>query len=231
MSIRETTQAQAPRVLQKSRTALITVAGLSKNEAELGERTEHLLALVEETEYGIALPTTLRILSREMRQHRGMAQGGRRCRPHDRPGDASRGRPARAGPGDPPAPAHNSAAAGLPPLRGREGTRARAQPPDRRAQDGPDDPGTAQRRHGRGRQDPPRRVDLRLPPSGARSRRSRPRKTRFATRSRRSRSGCRSPKTTLSESTTLFSEPFDRGDQGRREWSVAAIRSVFSDPR
>jgi hypothetical protein len=65
--IRETTQAQAPRILQKSRTALVTVAGLSKNEAGLGERTEHLLALVEETEYGIALPTTLRILSREMR--------------------------------------------------------------------------------------------------------------------------------------------------------------------
>ncbi len=64
-SIRETTQAQAPRILQKSRTALITVAGLSKNEAELGERTEHLLALVEETEYGIALPTTLRILARD----------------------------------------------------------------------------------------------------------------------------------------------------------------------
>ncbi|MGO9921155.1 MAG: DUF4175 domain-containing protein [Isosphaeraceae bacterium] len=66
-SIRETTQAQAPRVLQKSRTALVTVAGLSKNEAETGERTEHLLALVEETEFGIALPTTLRILAREMR--------------------------------------------------------------------------------------------------------------------------------------------------------------------
>ncbi len=65
--IRETTQAQAPRVLQKSRTALVTVAGLSKNESEVGERTEHLLALVDETEFGIALPTTLRILAREMR--------------------------------------------------------------------------------------------------------------------------------------------------------------------
>jgi hypothetical protein len=53
--------------LQKSRTALVIVAGLSKKEAELGDRTEHLLALVEETEFGIALPTTLRILSREMR--------------------------------------------------------------------------------------------------------------------------------------------------------------------
>jgi hypothetical protein len=66
-SIRETIQAQAPRLAQKSRTALITLAGLSKREAEVGERTEHFLALVEETEYGIALPTTLRVLSREMR--------------------------------------------------------------------------------------------------------------------------------------------------------------------
>jgi hypothetical protein len=66
-AIRETTQAQVPRVQKKSRTALITVAGLAKNEAEIADRTEHLLALVEETEYGIALPTTLRILSREMR--------------------------------------------------------------------------------------------------------------------------------------------------------------------
>jgi hypothetical protein len=66
-AIRETTQAQAPRVAQKSRTALIMVAGMSKNEGQLGERTEHLLALVDETEFGIALPTTLRILAREMR--------------------------------------------------------------------------------------------------------------------------------------------------------------------
>ena len=71
MSVRETSQAQAPRVAQKSRTALITVAGLSKKEAEMAERTETLLALVEETEFGIALPTTLRILSREMRSIEG----------------------------------------------------------------------------------------------------------------------------------------------------------------
>jgi hypothetical protein len=75
-SIRETTQGQAPRVLQKSRTALVIVAGLSKKEAELGERTEHLLALVEETEFGIALPATLRILSREMRSVVGWLAAG-----------------------------------------------------------------------------------------------------------------------------------------------------------
>lgn len=65
--LRETTQAQAPRVAKKSRTALLAVAGLSKKLVQTAEKTEHLLALVEEVEYGIALPTTLRILGREMR--------------------------------------------------------------------------------------------------------------------------------------------------------------------
>ena len=135
----------------------MTVAGLSKNEAELAERTEHLLALVEETEYGIALPTTLRILSREMRTWKA---GSRRATlpPARSPSRrASRKTCWRWSNRDPPALAHHAAAAGLAPLAGSEGTRARAQPPDRRAQDGPDDPGTAQRRHGRGRQEPPRR--------------------------------------------------------------------------
>jgi hypothetical protein len=67
MAIRESTQAQAPRVLQKARTALLAVAGLSKQEGALAARSEHLLALIEETEYGIALPTTLHILVREMK--------------------------------------------------------------------------------------------------------------------------------------------------------------------
>jgi len=66
-SVRETTQAQAPRLAQKSRSAALAVAGLSQKEAELAGRTEQLLALVEETEFGIALPTALRVLSREMR--------------------------------------------------------------------------------------------------------------------------------------------------------------------
>lgn len=68
VSIRETTQEQAPRVAQRSRTALILVAGLSQKEAELTERTDHLAALTEETEFGIALPTSLRVLSREMKK-------------------------------------------------------------------------------------------------------------------------------------------------------------------
>ena len=149
-----------PRALaKKSRTALIAVAGLPQKEGELAERTEHLLALVEETEFGIALPTALRVLSREMREDRGLAQGGRRLGPHHRAGEADRGRPARPAPGDPPAPAHDPAAARLAAPLGPQGARARAEPADRRAEDDPPAPGPAQRRHRRGRQDPARRLD------------------------------------------------------------------------
>ncbi len=75
-AIRETTEAQAPRLAQKSRTAALAVAGLSQKEAGLAERTERLLGLVEETEFGIALPTTLRVLSREMRAIEGWLKDG-----------------------------------------------------------------------------------------------------------------------------------------------------------
>jgi hypothetical protein len=69
--IRETTEAQAPRLAKKSRTAAIAMAGLAQKEGELAGRTEQLLALVEETEFGIALPTALRVFSREMREVEG----------------------------------------------------------------------------------------------------------------------------------------------------------------
>ena len=75
-AIRETTEAQAPRLAQKSRTAAITVAGLSQKEGGLADRAERLLGLVEETEFGIALPTTLRVLSREMRTIEGWLKEG-----------------------------------------------------------------------------------------------------------------------------------------------------------
>ncbi len=65
--IREITEAQAPRVAQKSRSAILLVAGQSPREAELVEKTDQLSALTEETEFGIALPTALRVISRQMK--------------------------------------------------------------------------------------------------------------------------------------------------------------------
>jgi hypothetical protein len=74
--LRETTQAQAPRVAQRSRTALVMVIALARKESELGDRTDRLHALVEETEFGIALPTALRVLGVEMRKaQERLAQG------------------------------------------------------------------------------------------------------------------------------------------------------------
>jgi hypothetical protein len=76
VSIRETTESQAPRAAEKSRAALITLAGTAKTQAELAERCETLLALVEETEFGIALPTALRVLAREMHDVEGRLKDG-----------------------------------------------------------------------------------------------------------------------------------------------------------
>ena len=90
--IRETTEAQAPRVAQRSRTAELLVAGLSQKEAELGDRTEQLAMLTEETEFGIALPTALRVLSREMRIVQGWLKRGRCLAAHRHAGEAHRGR-------------------------------------------------------------------------------------------------------------------------------------------
>ena len=68
LAIREMTEAQAPRVAEGSRTARVLVAGLSRDEADLADRIGQLEALTVETEFGIALPTALRVLGREMRQ-------------------------------------------------------------------------------------------------------------------------------------------------------------------
>jgi hypothetical protein len=74
--IRESTEAQAPRAAEKSRTALIALAGLAKSEAELAARIEQLTDLVEITEFGIALPTSLRVLGREMLAVEALLKGG-----------------------------------------------------------------------------------------------------------------------------------------------------------
>ncbi|MDR3617745.1 MAG: DUF4175 domain-containing protein [Paludisphaera borealis] len=76
LSIRETTESQAARAAQKSRTALILIAGLSQKEAELADRIDQLRALTEETEFGIALPTSLRVIGREMTKVQGWLKEG-----------------------------------------------------------------------------------------------------------------------------------------------------------
>ena len=155
-AIRETTSAQAPRLAQKSRTAMIAVTGLARKEAELAGRTEHLLALVEETEFGIALPTTLRVLAREMHVVEAWLKDGdagpRTVAMEQRIEDDLLGliQAIRRLPPTTPPPPRRAAPLGPP------GPRARAEPARRRAEDDPPPPGPAQRRHRRGRQDPAR---------------------------------------------------------------------------
>jgi len=76
VAIREITEAQAPRIAQKSRAAFILVAGQASKEAELVEKTDQLMALTEETEFGVALPTALRVISRQMKSVEGWLKAG-----------------------------------------------------------------------------------------------------------------------------------------------------------
>lgn len=79
--IRESTEAQQKAAARKSRTALVLLAGLAQKESELAERIERLQALAEETEFGVALPTALKVLGREMRQVQGKLKDGDATKP------------------------------------------------------------------------------------------------------------------------------------------------------
>jgi len=65
VSIRETTEAQADRV-KTSRAARLLVTGLAPKEKDLADRVEQLRLLTEETGFGVALPTALRVIDRQM---------------------------------------------------------------------------------------------------------------------------------------------------------------------
>ncbi len=64
--VREATESLAPRVAQGSRQAQASIVGLSKSEAKIIALADELLNLVEETEFGIALPAALRVVRDEM---------------------------------------------------------------------------------------------------------------------------------------------------------------------
>ena len=76
VSIRETTEAQAPRVAQKSRTALLAINALAPKEDELAARVDQLRLLTIETEFGIALPTALGVINHQMTTVRIRLQRG-----------------------------------------------------------------------------------------------------------------------------------------------------------
>lgn len=65
VAIRETTEAQADRA-KTSRAARLLITGLAPKEGELADRVEELRLLTEETGFGVALPTALRVIDRQM---------------------------------------------------------------------------------------------------------------------------------------------------------------------
>ena len=66
IAIRETTQAVQPQVAKGSRQAQIGVVALGVREGKLVETIDGLTSLVEETEFGVALPAALKVVSRQM---------------------------------------------------------------------------------------------------------------------------------------------------------------------
>ena len=62
---------------KRSRTALLQVIGPgARKRRNSARRPNRLLALVEETEFGIALPTSLKVIARQMRTAQGWLKEG-----------------------------------------------------------------------------------------------------------------------------------------------------------
>jgi hypothetical protein len=66
IAVRESTERLSPRLKLGSRQVLTAVVGLSKAEEQIMQVGDSLLGLVEETEFGIALPAALRSVIDEM---------------------------------------------------------------------------------------------------------------------------------------------------------------------
>lgn len=66
VAVRESTQTLIPQVEKGSRQAVASVAGLGKAEGRIVDVANGILSLVEETEFGIALPAALRSIKRSM---------------------------------------------------------------------------------------------------------------------------------------------------------------------
>jgi hypothetical protein len=66
IGVRESTERFAPKIKEGSRQVLTSVVALSKSEDQIIQIGDSLLALVEETEFGIALPAALRSVVDEM---------------------------------------------------------------------------------------------------------------------------------------------------------------------
>lgn len=71
VAIRKTTESLAPRAKQAVRQAVTSVVALAKQEQALVEMANEIITLVEETEFGIALPAALGVVRDEMEGVKG----------------------------------------------------------------------------------------------------------------------------------------------------------------
>ena len=77
VAVREATTALLPQIEKGSRQALASIVGLGKTENAIAEACGEILSLVEEVEFGITLPSALRVVRREMTAVEGMLTRGR----------------------------------------------------------------------------------------------------------------------------------------------------------
>jgi hypothetical protein len=66
IAVRESTTTLGPKAAQGSRQALTAVVALALRERQIVEIADGLIQLVEETEFGVALPSALRVVRRDM---------------------------------------------------------------------------------------------------------------------------------------------------------------------
>src|SRR5690606_3160200 len=75
-AVRHATERLGPKMKDGSRQVLTAVVGLSKQEEKIIQIGDELIALVEETEFGIALPAAMRAVVQEMDEvKRSLASG------------------------------------------------------------------------------------------------------------------------------------------------------------
>ncbi|HVC96692.1 MAG TPA: hypothetical protein VND64_23645 [Pirellulales bacterium] len=76
IAVRESTQLLGPKAASGSRNALTSLVGLAKSEGRIVDVANELITLVEETEFGIALPAALLVVRDAMSDVRAMLADG-----------------------------------------------------------------------------------------------------------------------------------------------------------
>jgi hypothetical protein len=76
VSIRNATESLAPRLASGSRQAMTSVTGLAKSEQKIIDSGETMVAIIEEVEFGIALPAAMRMILEQVAEVRDRLSAG-----------------------------------------------------------------------------------------------------------------------------------------------------------